>query len=87
MNDAGSDASRRHTLENHLRNVLTMSGGTFNGNIPNRPLWHALIAGANGNAVDMPMYGGYADLIEPYSHVGAGIVEFNPSRTFQHDKD
>eukprot|EP01084_Bolivina_argentea_P178821 309077_1 len=85
MNDAGSDMSRKHTIENHIRNSLTMTGGTYNQNMPNRPLWHSIIAGSNGNNptqfIDKnknknknpkPIYSGYADLIEIYSDYGAG---------------
>lgn len=85
MNDAGSGDSRLHTMEEHIRNSLSVYGGTYNGNIPNRPLWHAVIAGSQGdkpNSFDkgqIPIYGGYKDLIEQYSDFGAGIVEFNPA--------
>ena len=85
MNDAGSDDSRKHTMEEHLRNALSLFGGTFNGNVPNRPLWHAVIAGSNGmrpfdfDEKAKPIYRGYSDLIEQYSDFGAGMVEFNPS--------
>jgi len=81
MNDAGSDNSRRHTIENHLRNVLSLSGGTYNGNIPNRPLWHAVIAGADASATSL--YEGYKDLIQQYSDFGAGIVEFNAANALK----
>ena len=86
MNDAGSDDSRKHTMENHIRNSLTVLGGTYNNNVPNRPLWHGLLAGSNGvqptsfDQAGKAMYGGYSDLISPYSHTfGAGMVEFIPS--------
>ena len=40
MNDAGHDNSDRHMIENHLRNSISL---------PRRPLWHAMIAGQQGD--------------------------------------
>ena len=83
MNDAGSEVSRRHTMEEHIRNSLSVYGGTYNNNIPNRPVWHGVIAGSNGDRPNKfgqrpPMYAGYNDLVEQYADFGAGIVEFAP---------
>eukprot|EP01083_Nonionella_stella_P030514 83637_1 len=74
-------------MEEHVRNSLSLMGGTYNGNVANRPVWHAVIAGTNGeqpNTFDSDkrskkIYSGYKDLIAAYSAYGAGIVEFIPS--------
>ena len=85
MNDGGSANSRKHTMENHIRNSLSVLGGTYNKNIRNRPLWHSLIAGGRPtphsfDEKGMAMYSGYADLVSVYSQqYGAGMVEFIPS--------